>query len=377
MGSKVVHLTSAHDAGDVRILHRQCQTLTAAGYDVVLIAPGEDPGAEGALAATDFAGVRLHPVPPARSRRGRMTRTVWKVGRAALAEAADLYHLHDPELLPVGLLLRLLGRRVIYDAHEDLPRQILAKDWLPCWLRPPVALATACFEAVAARCLSGVVAATPAIARRFPRRGTALVQNFPPCSEFAAGRPHSRRAPLIAYTGGISRHQGAAAMLAAVARLPERLRARLIIAGTFAPPELEGEIRRQPGWRRVVYRGWQPRAGVRAILARARVGLVVDQPIPNYLDSYSTKLFEYMAAGLPVVASDFPLWREIVDGAGCGLLVNPEDPTAIAAALQYLLERPKAAAAMGRRGRAAVLQRYNWEQQAARLLALYARLGVV
>ncbi|MGQ9498496.1 MAG: glycosyltransferase, partial [Desulfotomaculales bacterium] len=163
-------------------------------------------------------------------------------------------------------------------------------------------------------------------------------------------------------------------MVTAMTLLPEALGVRLVLAGKFVPPFLEDEVRQLPGWERVDFRGWQDRAAVARLLGEARAGLVVLYPEPNYVEAQPNKLFEYMSAGLPVIASDFPLWRDIVEEAGCGLLVDPLDPAAIAQAIQWILEHPKEAEAMGRRGQKAVFDRYNWDTEAAKLLAFYRRL---
>jgi hypothetical protein len=92
------------------------------------------------------------------------------------------------------------------------------------------------------------------------------------------------------------------------------------------------------------------------------------------MSNYPTKLFEYMAARVPVVASDFPLYRAIVEGAGCGIVVDPTSPHAIAEAVRYLLDHPEDAQAMADRGRAAMLERYNWHASKEALLELYARV---
>jgi glycosyltransferase involved in cell wall biosynthesis len=113
---------------------------------------------------------------------------------------------------------------------------------------------------------------------------------------------------------------------------------------------------------------------VMQLLATAQVGIVVDHPIPNYIDGYSTKMFEYMLAGLPVVASNFPLWQEIIGEAGCGLMVDPHQPEEVAEAIAWLLTHPDEAQKMGDRGRHAVLERFNWTIEAEKLLGLYSGL---
>lgn len=365
--TKTVHLTSVHPPLDPRIFDRECRTLAAAGYDVLLVAPGD--------ADREVEGVRLRAVRRPSGRLDRVTRTLWQVWRAAVREKAAIYHLHDPELIPVGLLLRLLGRPVIYDAHEDLPRQVVSKGWIPRCLRGVIGAVAGALESLAAQCFSGIVAATPQIGARFPPGKTAVVQNFPPLERIGdSGAPaYSGRPPVAVYAGAITRQRGLLTMLEAVRLLPEGLGARLRLAGRFSPPDLEAEARQAPGWERTEYCGALNPAEVPGVYAGARLGLVLLQPTPAYLESYPTKLFEYMGAGLPVVAADFPLWRSLIEEAGCGMLVDPLNPEEIARAIQYLLTHPTEAEAMGQRGQAAVYRHYNWQAEAAKLLALYAR----
>ena len=163
-------------------------------------------------------------------------------------------------------------------------------------------------------------------------------------------------------------------MVKAMALLPESLNARLVMAGKFSPPQLEKEIQKYRRWNSINYLGYCGRSQIAALLGKSRIGLVILHPKVNYLDSYPVKLFEYMSSGLPVIVSDFPLWREIVGKAGCGIVVGPLDAEAIAAAIEYLLTYPAEAEAMGRRGMEAVKKYYNWETEKVKLLSLYKHI---
>ena len=202
------------------------------------------------------------------------------------------------------------------------------------------------------------------------------MQNYPIPGELVAveARPYAERPHLIAYSGGISVERGIREMIRAVALLPQSLDARLFLAGIFLPQQLESEVRQMAGWDRVTFEGWLSRCDLRQLLARARVGLVLFHPAPNHINAQPNKLFEYMSAGIPVLASDFPLWREIVEGSECGLLVDPLDAGAIADELEWLLRHPDEAQAMGERGQQAVLTRYNWDYEGQKLLDLYRDL---
>ena len=296
------------------------------------------------------------------------------VYKAALSTGSDLFHFHDSELIPVGLALRARGKRVIYDVHESLAKSILSKPYLPAGIRRPIAMGAQAAEFVMARAATAIIAATPAIARQFPPGKTITIQNFPILGELAAPtrRPYQDRPPVALFSGGITRHRGVIEMVEAIGETSHN--ARLSLVGSFGRADTEAEARSISGWERVDFHGWQPRSALPDLMGEARVGLVLFHPEPNHVEAMPNKLFEYMSAGLPVIASDFPLWRSIVDDAGCGLLVDPQDPRAIAEAIDWMLEHPEEAEEMGHRGRKAVESRYNWEAESKKLIALYQRL---
>jgi glycosyltransferase involved in cell wall biosynthesis len=365
----VVHLSSAHRADDDRIFWKECLSLTRAGYGVSLVVSEDHP------TSREAHDVRIIAVNRRSGRLGRMLTSAAGVAAAGLRQRGTVYHFHDPELIPAGLMLRLLGKRVIYDAHEDLPRDILFKDWIPERLRGPASRAAAAIEWIAGHTLSGVVAATPTIARRFPEGRTALVQNFARPCEFAVGDdlPRSDRR-AVAYVGGVTLERCAVEMVEAIAMVERFPEVRLLVAGPMSSPALKERLAASKGWPRVDYRGLQSRAGVRRLLAETSVGLAVFHPVQSYIESQPVKIFEYMAAGLPVIAADFPRFREIVEENGCGLCVPPQDPAAIASAIEWVFERPTEAEEMGRRGRRLVHDTFNWGHEAETLLRLYDRI---
>jgi glycosyltransferase involved in cell wall biosynthesis len=324
--------------------------------------------------------VRIKSISRERTRFARMTRIPWHIYLESLKQDADIYHFHDPELIPVGLLLRAHGKDVIYDLHEDYPKDILGKKYLPAWSRPKIAWLMRQVERASCIHFSALVTATPPIAERFRKTNsrTVVVHNYPcPNEVFPESSCISweTRKQAVAYVGGISGQRGIREMIAAIGSLPPSLAASLELAGP-APVHLHlEELYRFPGWERVHYHGLLDQPGIFRLLRNVRAGLVVLHPDPGYLESLPLKMFEYMAAGIPVIASDFPLWRRIIEGAGCGILVDPLDPSAIARAMEYVLKHATEAEAMGRRGRDAVQELYNWSTEAEKLLNLYHGLA--
>jgi glycosyltransferase involved in cell wall biosynthesis len=369
---RVIHMSSGHYADDSRIFWKECVSLARAGYNVTFVVPCDDLLPEGCVIVRH--GVRIIAVRRYSERLWRLLATPIVVVLAGLRQGGSIFHFHDAELIPHGLLLRAFGKRVIYDAHEDFPRDVLIKHWIPNRLRRPASLTMALIEWIAGRSLSGVVAATPHIARRFPSDRVALVQNF--ASEFAAHDdvPYQDRR-TVAYVGGISTDRCAVEMVQSIGRIERFPDVSLVIAGIPHPPSLLDELAVLPGWQRVAYRGHQDRAGVRSILAASRAGLVLFNPLQSYIESQPIKLFEYMAAGIPVIAADFPRFREIVNVNGCGICVPPKDVAAIASAIEWLLAHPAEAEEMGRRGREAARSLFSWRHEELELLEFYERIA--
>jgi hypothetical protein len=304
-----------------------------------------------------------------------MTLGAFRMFRAVLRERPDVAHFHDPELIPWGVLLRLHGIRVIYDVHEDLPNQLQHKEYISLPIARVLALVVGMVEWVASKLLTHVIIVVPSMLNRFEGENVTVVANFPLLSEFIDGpleETNSNNASFV-YAGGISRVRGINEMVEAINLLGDN-RASLRLMGRFTEPGLEAEIGNQAGWEQVKYLGWCSRKTISKELSEASAGLVLLHPTPQYRISYPVKMFEYMAAGIPVIGSDFPLWRKIVDGAGCGMVVNPRDPQEIADAMQWILDHPVEARQMGNRGRLAVETNYNWEAESKKLLEVYRQI---
>jgi glycosyltransferase involved in cell wall biosynthesis len=368
MQKKICVMTSAHPAFDVRIFHKQCRSLAAASYQVTLVAPHAE--------SLWRDGIQLKATRIRKKRLQRATLGVWDVFRCALKEKADVYHFHDPELIPAGLLLRLLGRKVIYDVHEDLPGTFSYKKYIPPWLKKPLGANIAALECVASFFFSAVVTATPQLARRFQSSGrVAVVHNFPLIEEFPTAEVQRKPGKNFVYLGmAIMEERGAKELVEAIGLLPADLSARLVLIGAFESPEFRDLLQSSPGWKRTTAVGLMDRAQVADALAQATAGLITLHPHPNFMNAFPVKLFEYMAAGVPVIASDFLACRGIVEDARCGLFVNPRSPKEIADAMDYLLAHPEEAAAMGQRGKEAVFRKFNWTNEQKILLDLYSGL---
>ena len=360
-------MTSVHSALDHRIFRKECRSLAKAGFDVTVVGPHTADSVEEQVC---IKAVRKHG-----SRLARMTRTVWKVFQEAEKRNADIYQFHDPELIPVALLLRSQGRTVIYDVHEDFPKDMLFKTYLPNWSRRLLGKLMALAESIACKRFSAVVCVTPAITERLQsvNSRTITVYNYPYPEELISENPPAwnSRDLTVTYVGTITPQRGIAEMVQAMGHLSGALGATLEIAGDVVPDE----VKKFPGWSRVHFHGALDQPSTYRLLRKARAGLICMHPIPTFVDCLPVKIFEYMGAGLPVIASDFRLWREMLKGVDCALFVDPMDVRGIAQAIEYLLANPEEAEEMGRRGQAAVARQFNWNTEAAKLVNLYSTLA--
>ena len=368
---RIAHLTSVHSARDNRIFDRECRSMAERGYSVTLIAPhGCD---------ETINDVRIRSVPAASTRRQRMSHVVAAVYRRAVEEDADLYHFHDPELIPLALQLRRKNKKVIYDVHEDYPSTISYSSWLPRRIRGTASWCFRYLERYASERFSALIGANPEITKRISRFNphTVTIGNYPSLTDYPFAPRFDRArygAGMLVSFGGISARTCTHAIVQALGLLPATVKANLLLGGGVWSEALLAAVTHEAGWSRVTYAQQLPVSVMLERLLTASIAFIVFSPEPNHFGVGANRFFEALAAGVPVITSDFPNWKELVNEVGCGLTVSPTDPRAIADAVTYLLSHPAEAAAMGRRGYELAAKQFNWELESCKLDVLYKEL---
>lgn len=361
----IVHLTSVHPRDDVRIFHKECISLSKY-YQVSLIV-ADNKG--------DIIEDRVHIIDVGKStgRLHRMLIVTRRIYRKALELNADVYHAHDPELLPVLSKLKRKGKKVVFDAHEDLPKQVLSKPYLKPWFSKIISRTIAWYENRVCKKLDAIVCATDSIANKFRKINTAstCVNNYPFIFETNSDRDNLSTKKYVCYVGGVTMNRGLLDVLKSLDKVKIDHNKKLVLAGWFSEETFRKKLESLIQYKYVNFLGRVGRAEINDILFGALAGIVTLYPTINYIESMPIKMFEYMAAGLPVIASNFPLWKKIVEGLNCGICVDPKSPDAIADAINYLIEHPEKAREMGANGRQAIVDKYNWCNEEIKLWVLY------
>lgn len=357
---KIVHLTSVHPRNDTRVFLKECRSLASAGYNVTLVV-ADGKGAE------RRDGVNIVDVGKPKSRLNRMLGTVNKICRVAASLDADVYHLHDPELLRVALRLKEpCGRdvKVLYDAHEDYAEQIKLKPYLPQPLSSVISSIFAHFERYIVGRIDGVIVVMDRQADAFRKqvKRCAVVPNYADLRRFIRREVNFRWARIL-HAGSLSEARGLGQMI----KLADLMgtRGEVVLAGpvdSSASPI---------GFGRARYLGVLDETHLLDEYMRSNIGLILYQPVGQYGNATSIKVYEYMAASMPVIVPDHGDWPEFVRKVGCGLAVNVDNVEQQIAAVDFLLSNPARARAMGLNGREYALSHASWEMAFSSMLQLY------
>jgi glycosyltransferase involved in cell wall biosynthesis len=364
---RVCHLSSAHGQEDTRIFHKECVSLVNAGYEVYEVTKGE---------SYEKAGVHIVGAQTqGKGRIARMLGTTKAVYKKALELDADLYHGHDPELLPVLMKLKRKGKKVIFDSHEHTANAITEKTYIPGFLRKLVKAMYESYQTRVCRKLDAIVTATPNVTDYFKSVGCRRVVdlcNFPILnSDFHEPDYCSR---ILSFAGGISSQWNHDHIIRALEKVEN---VQYVLCGTAGESYLE-KLKTIRSWNKVKFLGKLPFEQVSSVLNGSAAGLSLLTPGANTDwengNMANTKIFEEMMAGLPVICTNFVRWKQFVEEYDCGICIDPHDESQIVDAIRALIDHPESAREKGLNGRRAVEERFNWGVEEKKLIALYQEI---
>jgi len=362
-------MTSVHPVFDDRIFHKEAKTLVGAGYEVSLIAQHNK--------NEIVDGIKIVSLSKPKNRFFRFFITNREVFNLALKQKASIYHFHDPELLFWAIKLKKkTNAKIIYDVHEDTSEQILSKYWLPKIIRRPISLLFNYFEKLVSQKFDYIIAATPDIKKNFKKHRVIDIKNYPIINYISRTNRWNfvKNEYSLIYIGGLEKVRGIKEIIQSLKFMNPKYNIKLKLAGEFSNENFKNEVRKLEEWKKVQYLGRIPYKEVFEHLATGYIGLVCLYPLRRFSTALPVKMFEYMITGLPVIATNFPFWREIIEKNNCGICVNPLSPKEIAKAVEYLIENHNEAKKMGENGRKAVLEKYNWENESIKLLKIYKKI---
>lgn len=365
MRKKVCHITSAHTRYDVRIFEKECVSLAKEGYDVYLIVNDdkEDEVRNGVnIVSTSY-------IPKNRiDRIFHSTRVVYK---KALEVNADLYHFHDPELLFAGNKLKKRGKKVIFDAHENVVSQIHDKEWIPGIFRNMSAIVYSAIQNRICKNLDAIISVTPGIIKFYKKinLNTVLVTNYPIFEEKEIIRKPQKQ---VCFAGTLNSTWSHEIVLQALNRIEG---ITYTIAGSIETAYLE-ELKKVSK-DNLNYLGKIPHRKVNELYANSFAGMAVNRSAQAKKEDGSlgnTKIFEFMMNEVPVICTNFKIWREIVEENNCGICVDMDDVDQIESAVRFILDNPEKACTMGKNGRNLIRKKYNWAHEEEKLFKLYGKL---
>lgn len=369
MTIKICHITSAHPRYDTRIFYKECISLSNAGYDVTLLV-AEKKGSQPEIRN----GVSIIPVEfEPKNRVDRILNSPKMMMKEALKVNADIYHFHDPELLRIALILKRKGKKVIFDSHEDVCGQILSKKWIPGILRPIVSCLYRRYSNHVLSKLDHLIGVNPQLLKKLNKinPNTEMITNYP-ILNFDKNNGSYKGANSFCFAGGIEEQWNHETILLAL----DGIEGNYSLMGRADPHYLEA-LKKDRSWVKVQYHGILPHQEVVKELSFCIAGLAILDYSENTCGKLgtlgNTKLFEYMQAGLPVICSDFTLWKEIVEKWNCGICIPPRDPVALRKCMQYMIDNPEKAKEMGENGIRAVMEEFNWGIEEKKLIDLYRK----
>jgi len=365
MKTRICHISTVHAANDDRIFYKECISLLHKGYEVFFVVPNDK---------DEFIdGVNIRSIEKPKGRLSRLVKAQWQALKAALKTKSSIYHFHDPELMFLGVVLKVLGKKVVYDVHEDLPKQILYKPWISSSLiRKLLSKLIYVFERFSCLFFDGIVSVTDDIAKKYNPLKTIILRNLPinaiVQSLDTQIKPKEKSGKVVfIYAGGLTEIRGIKEVCQAISMNKDK--AELWLLGPWESDSYRHECMLDES---IKYMGFKTMPEVYAYIKQADVGITMLYPIKNYITSLPIKAFEYMAFSKPILMSDFDYWKNVF--AKTALFADAYNVHDIASKVKRFVEDKDLRLKLGDVGFGRVQNELNWEKEAKKLFSLYNRI---
>ncbi|MDP8221385.1 MAG: glycosyltransferase, partial [Candidatus Stygibacter frigidus] len=369
---KITHLTTVHSRYDTRIFSKECLSLYFEGYQVNLIV-ADGKGNE------IINGIRIFDIGLPRNRILRFTYYFFKILIKSVEINSSLYHIHDPELILLSIFLKLKKKKLIFDIHENITKQILAKEYLPKFARSILSKTYQYIERETLNNFDHLILAEDSYSDLYTKYDNTIIHNFPVINN-PFNKSTISKIPQIVYVGHwFEIKRGILELLQVINQLKTNYDICLVLIGEFCKGSIAERlakkyIKENDLEKNIIFKGRIKYNDIFPIIASSKAGIVCLHPKENFIVSYPTKLFEYMLSSIPAICSSFPLWEKIISENECGICVDPLNISEIVNAIAYILDNPSKATKMGENGRNAVINKYNWQNESNKLIKLYREI---
>jgi glycosyltransferase involved in cell wall biosynthesis len=290
----------------------------------------------------------------------------------ALKTKSKIYHFHDPELMISGILLKILGKKVVFDSHENVSSQIENKTWLGgVFLRKIIKNGYRLIEKFSILFFDKVISVTPEIVEFLAPKKGVLIRNYPIISliESQGTKRVDPKKTVFFYAGGLTQIRGIKEVCDAIQLVEGDVELKLL--GRWESEEYKVEC--LTGKERINYLGIVPLEQVYPLMKTADVGLAVLLPAKNHFNSMPIKIFEYVTCEMPVIMSNFPYWIDLF--GNYSKFADPLSIESVSTQMQWFIDNKQEAIAMGLRGKKEVKEKYSWESEAKTLVKMYEELS--
>ena len=381
---RVCMITTNHSPFDDRIFYKEAISLKNAGYDVCVV------GRTNSMIKEEAHGIRVVGL-----KKGEGLKSIpilWKAVADESSKAdASIYHCHEPESFLIALYLMFFkGKKIIYDVHEYYVDALAELMHLP--IKTFLVFLLNFFilyliEPFFCQYASAIITADEGIAQRYRKfnDNVTSIFNFPVAELFNQDNYERIKERfgdsfVVVYVGGLSEERGILDAIKAVHKASmEQPRIKLLLIGSFMSKDFEETclkyVKLNELQDNVEFLGYMPHDDVPKYIKASDVGIALFHPTKRFMKtSYPIKLFEYMICGKPIIVSDFPAMKKVVDDARCGIFVDPTDVDDVSRAMVYATGHPDDLEAMGNRGTEAIKEKYNWRTMEKVLLDVYEKI---